>query len=84
MVNVIIALIIIVFVAIFSVQNAAPVSISFLVWQFQASLAIVIFLCSLCGIAVGAILAFLIRVRKQRKTKMSGQTPSGTAAPGKS
>jgi uncharacterized integral membrane protein len=84
MVNVIIALIIIVFVAIFSVQNAAPVAISFLVWQFQASLAIVIFLCALCGITVGAILTLMVRIKKQRKTKMSGQTPSGSATLGKS
>jgi uncharacterized integral membrane protein len=76
MVNVIIALVIIVFVAIFSVQNAAPVSISFLAWQFQASLAIVIFLCVLSGIVVGVALTFLVRLRKQRKTKSAGHTQS--------
>ena len=77
MVNAIIALIIIVFVVIFSVQNATPVSISFLAWHFQASLAIVIFLCVFSGIAVGAILTFMVRIKKQRKTKIAGQTPSG-------
>lgn len=83
MTSVIIALIIIVVVAIFSVQNAAPVSISFLFWQFQASLAIVIFLCAVSGIAVGAILTFMVRIRRQRKTKVSSQEPSGTGTSGK-
>jgi uncharacterized integral membrane protein len=80
MTNVFVALLIIVFVAIFSVQNAAPVSISFLVWQFQASLAIVIFLCALSGIVVGTILTFMVRVKRQRKTKTTNQFPSGSDA----
>jgi uncharacterized integral membrane protein len=71
MVNIAIALVIILIVAIFSVQNAAPVSISFLFWQFQASLAIIIFLCVLSGIIVGSILTFLIRIKRQRKEKQA-------------
>jgi hypothetical protein len=31
----------------------------------------------LSGIAVGAILTFMVRIKKQRKTKIAGQTPSG-------
>ena len=69
MINIIIVVIIILIVSIFSVQNAAPVAISFLSWQFQASLAIVIFLCVLSGIIVGAALTFLFRLKKQRKAK---------------
>ena len=69
MINIIIVVIIILIVSIFSVQNAAPVAISFLSWQFQASLAIVIFLCVLSGIIVGATLTFLFRLKKQRKAK---------------
>ena len=71
MVSIIVALIIVLIVAIFSVQNAAPVAISFLFWQFQASLAIIIFLCVLSGIIVGSILTFLIRIKRQRKEKVS-------------
>ena len=71
MVNIAIALIIILVVTVFSVQNAAPVSISFLFWQFQASLAIIIFLCVLSGIIVGSILTFLVRIKRQRKEKLS-------------
>jgi putative membrane protein len=71
MASIIVALIIVLIVAIFSVQNAAPVSISFLFWRFQASLAIIIFLCVLSGIIVGSILTFLIRIKRQRKEKVS-------------
>lgn len=52
---------IILFVTIFSVQNASPVAISFLFWKFEASLAIVIFLCLLCGAMIGVVLMYLFR-----------------------
>ena len=69
MINIIIAIIIILIVSIFSVQNASPVAISFLFWQFQASLAIIIFLCVLSGIIIGAVLALLFRIKRKHKTK---------------
>jgi uncharacterized integral membrane protein len=69
---ILIVLIIVLIVAIFSVQNAAPVSISFLFWQFQASLAIIIFLCVLSGIIIGSTVMFLIRAKRQRKEKFAG------------
>ncbi len=47
-------------VAIFSTQNSQPVSVSFFVWNFQASLAIVVFLSVICGLVLGVLaLAFL-------------------------
>jgi uncharacterized integral membrane protein len=70
--NILIAVIIVLIVSIFSVQNSAPVAISFLFWQFQASLAIVVFLCVLSGVIVGAALTFLLRIKRQRKTRLSG------------
>jgi len=71
MINIIIAIIIVLIVSIFSVQNASPVAISFLFWQFQASLAIIIFLCVLSGIVIGAALTMLIRINRKRKTKLT-------------
>jgi uncharacterized integral membrane protein len=71
MASIIVVLIIVLIVAIFSVQNAAPVAISFLFWRFQASLAIVMFLTVLCGIIIGSLLMFLIRIKGQRKEKVS-------------
>jgi uncharacterized integral membrane protein len=70
----ILALLIIAVVAIFSVQNALPVSIIFLFWRFQASLAIVIFLSVLTGIVIASIIFLWLRIRqdgKEKKTKLS-------------
>ena len=58
---------IVILVAIFSTQNSQPVSFSFLLWKFQASLAIVVFLSVLSGIVMGILAAFFIRVSKKRK-----------------
>lgn len=70
---VILLLIIIVLVAVFSVQNAAPVAVSFLMWKFEASLAIVIFFSLISGVIIGAVLVFLGRLRgHSRKTESPG------------
>jgi uncharacterized integral membrane protein len=63
MVTVILLLIIVAIVAIFSVQNAMPVAITFLFWKFEASLAIVIFLSVIAGMIAGAIIVSLIRIK---------------------
>jgi lipopolysaccharide assembly protein A len=63
----ILALIIIVLVAAFSVQNAAPVTISFLLWKFQASLAIVTFLSVLIGAVIATIITFWFSLKKPKK-----------------
>jgi len=55
------AVLIIAVVTIFSVQNASPVAVTFLFWNFQASLAIVIFLSTLIGVIVGAIVFSVLR-----------------------
>jgi len=64
---IIILLIVLFLVAIFSVQNAVPVAITFLFWGFEASLAIVIFLSALCGMIAGAIIISLMRVKPSAK-----------------
>jgi len=67
MATLIILLSVIAFVAIFSVQNAMPVAISFLFWKFEASLAIVIFLSVLTGLITGIIISLLLRLKLKRK-----------------
>jgi putative membrane protein len=47
--------------AVFSVQNAEPVAVSFLSWHFEASLAIVIALSVLGGIITGMAMLPWIR-----------------------
>jgi len=46
-----IAVLVIAAVVIFSVQNAAPVSVAFLTWKFGASLAVIVFLVFVIGIS---------------------------------
>lgn len=66
------AIMLVALVAIFSVQNALPVSIAFLAWKFQASLAIVIFISALSGAAITSIMFVwrgIIRHGKEKKTE---------------
>jgi len=63
MTTIILLLIVIAGVAIFSVQNAVPVAITFLFWKFEASLAIVIFLSVLSGVIAGTIIVSLLKIR---------------------
>ncbi len=52
---------------IFSVQNANPVIISFVLWRFNASLAIVVFLALVAGMIIMAIVSLGMRCRKREK-----------------
>jgi uncharacterized integral membrane protein len=72
----ILALLIIVVVAVFSAQNALPVSIVFLFWKFQASLAIVIFLSVLTGVVIASIVFLWLRIRQTGKTARAPYTDS--------
>lgn len=67
MATIILLLIIVATVAIFSVQNAMPVAITFLFWKFEASLAIVIFLSVIAGMITGAIIVSLLKVKSSVK-----------------
>jgi uncharacterized integral membrane protein len=62
-------------IVLFSVQNAAPVIVSFLSWKFEASLAVIILLCVLTGILIGGALVSFWRLKrsiKKRKTRVPG------------
>ena len=67
MITLIIVLIIIAVVTVFSIQNAIPVAISFLIWKFEASLAIVLFLSVLAGVVIGVIGGSLFRMKSSKK-----------------
>lgn len=68
---VVLALIIVLIVAIFSVQNSAPVAVNFLFWRFQASLAIVIFFSVIAGAVIGVILSLAAKMKRRRKSAKS-------------
>lgn len=69
MTTIIIVLIIITFVTIFSVQNATPVSIAFLFWRFDASLAIVLFLSVLGGGLTTLLVVYSLYLKRSYKNK---------------
>ena len=77
MVTAIVAVIIISLVTVFSVQNAAPVVLSFMFWRFEASLAIVVFLSSFSGIIIGAIVSTLMRAKTKKKTEIRSKGEQG-------
>ena len=75
MATIILLLIIVAVVAIFSVQNAMPVAITFLFWKFEASLAIVIFLSVIAGMITGAIIVSLLKVKSSVKKIAKDKSP---------
>jgi len=67
-ITLVLVIIIVAIVAVFSMQNATPVSVMFLAWHFEASLAIIILLSVLTGLISGMIILLSIRfVRSARK-----------------
>ena len=75
----ILVVIVIVIVATFSVQNAAPVSISFLAAHFDASLAVIVLLFFLAGMISGmAVLSWVRMRRSARKKKEADQKRSNS------
>lgn len=63
----ILIILIVLIVTIFSIQNAAPVTVSFLFWRFDASLAIVVFLSMLSGIIVMTLYSLSIKIKRSLK-----------------
>ena len=76
----IVALILAVFAIIFALQNAASVTLTFLLWSFQGSLALVVIVTLLAGVLITllalapALVRGRLRVRSHRKrvTELEG------------
>jgi uncharacterized integral membrane protein len=58
------AVILLLLVAVFSVQNATTISVHFLLWQFAMSQALVIILAAVCGGLAGLVAGAVARRRK--------------------
>ncbi len=54
---------------VFGVQNTSLISLSFLVWTFEGSLAIVILITFLVGIIIGIICTFYI-ISKNKRSRL--------------
>jgi putative membrane protein len=61
---VIVLLIVFIIAGIFSFQNAVPVTVTFVSWKFEASLAIIVLLSVLGGIIAGVIIGLLTRFKR--------------------
>ncbi|HMK43719.1 MAG TPA: LapA family protein [Dissulfurispiraceae bacterium] len=73
MAAVVFSLAILLVVVLFSVQNALPVSVTFLSWTFQASLAVVMFLSVLAGLLVGSLITVTIMFRRSRRKRAAAR-----------
>jgi uncharacterized integral membrane protein len=62
-------------VVLFSVQNAGPVAITFLAWRFEASLAIVVFLCVVIGVVTGMLVMAMYSLRRSARRKKAAPPP---------
>lgn len=66
MITIILFIVLLVLIAIFSVQNAIPVTVTFFLWRFEASLAIIIFITFLIGLLAGTIFHLFVKHKKKR------------------
>jgi len=64
----------------FSVQNSAPVTVSFLFWKFDASLSIVILLSVLAGAFIASLLFLsgMLRGKMRKKAENQGIPPAAS------
>ena len=63
----ILAAVIGVLIAAFAIQNASPVAVKFLVWQFESSLAVVIILSLLAGMVLIFLISLPGRLKRRKE-----------------
>ncbi len=56
-----------IFVAIFAIQNAAPVTVKFLLWEFESSLAVLIIIAMLAGMLLVFLLSIPGRIKRRKE-----------------
>lgn len=69
MATIIIMLLLMTAIIVFLLQNSAPVAVSFLFWQTQASLAVVIFLTAVAGVLIGILLSSFAMLKRAARKK---------------
>lgn len=72
----VLALVFALLVAVFALQNASPVDISFLTMDFSISQALVILLSAVFGALCALLLGLMRRIKNQAKIKSSAKTIS--------
>jgi uncharacterized integral membrane protein len=71
----ILILVLLLFVAVFSVQNAGVITVRFLFWQFALSQALVILLAATCGAVAGLAIGTFSRPRPAPRPKDAPAAP---------
>jgi len=61
----IVAIIVAILAVVFALQNAVPITVSFLTWRFESSLALVL----LIALALGILMSLLVSVPSMVKTR---------------
>ena len=61
----IVAIIVAILAVVFALQNAVPIAVSFLIWRFESSLALVL----LITLALGILMSLLVSVPSMIKTR---------------
>ncbi|WP_022852889.1 LapA family protein [Thermodesulfatator atlanticus] len=56
-----------IFIAVFAIQNAAPVTVKFLVWQFESSLAVLIIIAILAGMLLVLLISIPGRIKRRKE-----------------
>jgi uncharacterized integral membrane protein len=79
MLSLVLAILVLAAVVVFSVQNASPVAVSFFLWRFEASLAVVIFLSVLAGILVGLLFSAAFSFKRTRRKRAQALTSAADA-----
>lgn len=81
MVFLVLAIAVLAAVVLFSVQNAAPAGVSFFVWRFESSLAVIIFLSVVVGMVIGMLFSAGFSWKRARQKRSRGlQSSSGSGA----
>jgi len=69
-------------IVLFSIQNAAPVTVSFYNWRFDASLAIVVFLSVITGMVIEGLFVASLRLRRGiRRRRRKKDVPEEQQSP---
>ncbi len=56
-----------IFIAVFAIQNAAAVTVKFLLWQFESSLAVLIILAMLAGMLLVFLISLPGRIKRRKE-----------------
>ncbi len=63
----ILAVVLGIFISVFAIQNAAPVTVKFIFWQFESSLAVLIILAILTGMLLVFLLSIPGRLKRRKE-----------------